>query len=80
MIILDKKKAMFSIMAKRHPKDGIESEMKAPVVAVEIKDADGETEPLFVAAQDIMLAIKDGKPEQLMEALKAFISMIEHNE
>ena len=78
MIILDKKKALHSIMAKRHPKDGVESESQAPVKAEEVKDEDGNQDPLFVAAQDIMLAVKDGSVEQLMEALKAFVDMHAH--
>lgn len=73
MIILDKKKSMYSIMAKRHPKDG--TEMHAEMVPQEVKTDDGNADPRFVASQDILMAIKDGKPHELMEALKNFMEL-----
>lgn len=73
MIILDKKKAMMSIMAKRHPKDGTMEQ--APMAPTEVKTDDGNADPRHVAAQDILMAIHEGHPEKLMEGLKNFMEL-----
>lgn len=73
MIMWDRKKAMMSIMAKRHPKDG---EMtQAPMAPSEVHTDDGNADPRHIAAQDILMAIHEGHAEKLMEGLKAFIEL-----
>lgn len=75
MIIMDKKKAMQSIMARRHPKDG--DTMSAPMASTEVKNEHGDVDPRHVAAQDILMAVHEAHPEKLMSSLKNFIDL--HN-
>ena len=73
MIIGDHKKAITTIMARRHPKDGtvIASPMKEEIV----KSEDGEVDGRHTAAQDAIMAMHEKSPEKLMEALANFMDM-----
>jgi hypothetical protein len=70
MIILDRKKAMMTIMAKRHPKDGTQTQ--APMASEASKTEDGEVDGRHAAAQDIIAALHEKSPQKLMEALANF--------
>jgi hypothetical protein len=70
MIIPEKKKITTLILSKM--KDGAESRMPIANQAEANPEAD---QPLTVAAQDIMLAIKDNKIIDLKNALKAFFDI-----
>ena len=75
MIIHDKKQALQSIMAKRHPKDSVEETSSAPMVPSIVKTEEGEIDPRHTAAQDILMSVHEGHPGKLMESLKNFIEL-----
>lgn len=68
MMIFDHKKAMATMMAKRNPKDGIMS--SAPMKPEIIKDEDGSMDGRHSAAQDMLMAIKEGSAEKLNQAMQ----------
>lgn len=70
MIIYDRKKAITTMMAKRHPKTGEVS--SAPMAPSSVKDEDGNMDPRHAAAEDVISAMKEGHAGKLMEAMAAF--------
>ena len=70
MIIIDKKKAMATIMARRQHKDGSTSE--APMQPQRSTDMDGSADPRHAAAQDMLAAFHENDPQKLMEATANF--------
>jgi hypothetical protein len=73
MIIFDKKKAMQTIMSKRHPKDG--SVSSAPMATEAAQDEDGMPDGRHAAAQDILSAMHEKSPQKLMEAMANFYDL-----
>ena len=70
MIMLDKKKAIATMMAKRNPKDG--SVSSAPMAGSDMKSEAGEPDPRHAAAEDMIMALKEGHAGKLVEAMAAF--------
>lgn len=75
MMMWDRKKEMGSIMARRRSSDG--SVMSAPMKNEQHLSEAGEPDPRHVAAQDLHMAISEGSPEKIKEALGNFIDL--HN-
>lgn len=73
MMMIDKKKAITTIMERRRDKDGSTSE--APMVPSEVKSEEGESDPRHEAAKDILSALHEKHPAKLMEAMGAFMDM-----
>ncbi len=70
MMIMDKKKALMTIMSKRNPKTGETS--SAPMAEQVSKSEDGETDGRHAAAQDVISAMSNKDPQKLMEAMANF--------
>jgi hypothetical protein len=71
MLPFDEKKAITSIMAKRHPKSGEQS--SAPMAAeLPTKDEAGEIDGRHAAAQDVLSAMHEKSPQKMAEALANF--------
>jgi hypothetical protein len=73
MMILDKKKALMTIMSKRN--DGSGETTSAPMQSEVVKSEDGEIDGRHAAAQDIMAAIHEKSPAKLMEAMANFYDL-----
>jgi hypothetical protein len=69
VIIPEHKKAITTIMARRHPDGEVTA---APMKPEMVKGEDGEVDGRHVAAQDIMAAFHEKSPEKLMHALANF--------
>lgn len=69
MMMPDPKKAIMTIMAKRHP-DG--SRSAAPMKEERSMSEEGEMDPRHAAAQDVMMAMHEKSPERLMQAMGNF--------
>lgn len=70
MIMLDKKKALETIMSKRNPQTGEVS--SAPMAAQVSKSEEGEPDGRHAAAQDVIAAMNARDPQKLMEAMGNF--------
>lgn len=70
MIMFDKKKALMTIIAKRHPKDGTMS--AAPMKTEVTKEDDGQLDGRHAAAEDMIAAFHEKSPQKLMEAMANF--------
>jgi hypothetical protein len=70
IIIIDKKKAMATIMARRQHKDG--STTEAPMQPQRSTEMDGTNDPRHAAAQDMLAAFHENNPQKLMEAAANF--------
>lgn len=76
MIFHDKKKAITTIMAKRHPETG--EVTSAPMKAeLPTKSEDGEIDPRHSAAQDVLAAIHEKSAQKLSEAMTKFFEASE---
>jgi hypothetical protein len=72
---MDHKKNAYTIMAKRHPKDGTqESSPMAPEIA---KDEEGQIDERHSAAEDIFMALHEKSPGKLAQALANFYDIHE---
>lgn len=70
MIMMDHKKAIMTMMAKRNPKDG--SMSAAPMKPEIIKNEDGSMDGRHAAAEDIIMAMKEGSAEKMKQAMMNF--------
>lgn len=70
MLIIDKDKAISTVMSRRREKDGSTSE--ASMKPSEVKSEEGEVDPRHEAAKDILAALNEKHPAKLMEAMAAF--------
>ena len=70
MIIMDKKKAMMTIMSKRNHKDG--SVSSSPMQPQIEKDESGEVDGRHAAAQDMIQAFHEKDAHKLAEAMANF--------
>ncbi len=70
IIIMDKKKAIGTIMSRRQHPDG--SMSTAPMVPERATDEDGQPDGRLTAMQDFMAAHNEGSPQKMMEAMAAF--------
>lgn len=71
--MIDKKKAMQTIMSKRNPQTGEVS--SSPMAAQVSKSEDGEPDGRHAAAQDILAAMHERDPQKLMESLANFADL-----
>lgn len=70
MLMIDKDKAMTTVMARRREKDGSTSEsMQKPS---KVMDEDLNADPRHEAAKDVLSAMSEKHPGKLMEAMAAF--------
>lgn len=76
--MMDHKKAIATMIAKRDPKDGTMS--TAPMKAEITKDDDGALDGRHSAAEDMIMAIKEGSAQKLMEAMVNFHAIHESME
>lgn len=74
MMILDPKKAITTIMAKRRSNMG-EPMGQASMKNEDVKDTDGEQDPRHMAAQDVMMALHEKSAHRFMEAMGNFMDM-----
>lgn len=70
MIMVDNKKAITTIMARRRDKKGSTSETL--MHPSQMKTEEGETDPRHTAAEDILSALNEKHAGKLTEAMSAF--------
>ena len=70
MIIIDPKKAVGTIMARRQHKDG--STAEAPMKPEKATMEDGQPDGRLAAMQDFMAAHAEGSAQKMMEAMANF--------
>lgn len=75
MLMIDKQKAISTVMDRRRSKDGSTSE--ASMKPSMMKSEDTSSDPRHEAAKDILVAINDKHPGKLMEAMAAFHNLHE---
>lgn len=74
MMMMNPKKALSSILAKRRSEMG-KDQGSAMMKNEEVRDTDGELDPRHMAAQDIMMALHEKSPHKLSEAMANFYDL-----
>jgi len=75
MFFDDKKRAVTTIMSKRHPKTGDMIMENVTMKAEVVKDEGGEVDGRHLAAQEILGAMHEKSPHKLMSALMNFMDI-----
>lgn len=79
MFFDDHKKAITTIMSKRHPRTGEMMMDKTPMKAEIVKTADGEMDGKHLAAQDMLAAHHSMSADKLREAMENFMDLHMHS-